>query len=89
MYQIVVYSDAGHLEDGGLMSQSLSPYRSGGKGFYKDERSTQQRDQGRQLKVLYLQTSTFHSDKDNVGPVCILILHHPDSVVEGEQISQS
>ena len=32
----MVNSDAGHLEDGGLMSQNSSPHLSGGGGFYKE-----------------------------------------------------
>ena len=45
-----LFSGAGHLEDGGLMSQSPSPPLSGNRGFYKRERGTEQRGQGRGLQ---------------------------------------
>ena len=40
-----LFSSAGHLEDGGLTSQSPSPLLSG--GFIRRERRTEQTDQGR------------------------------------------
>ena len=34
--ECVLFADAGHLEDGGLRSQSPSPPLIGGPGFYKE-----------------------------------------------------
>ena len=42
----VVYSDANHLEDVGLMSQSPYPHLSTGRGFHKEGRETELRYQG-------------------------------------------
>ena len=68
-----IFSGAGHLQDGGLMSQSPSLPLSGGRGFYK--RGTEQRDQGRGLKSSpHAQVSTVHSDKASDGPVCSILV---------------
>ena len=42
-----LFSGAGSLEDGGLMSQKPSPSLSEAEVFIRRERGTEQRDQGR------------------------------------------
>ena len=92
-----LFADAGHLEDGGCMSQSSSPLLSRGRGFYKEGEGNRIRIKGGGCKVLYVQMSTVYSDKANDvhHPGLVIldsrhpVLLHPDSVVEGQQISRS
>ena len=46
----VLFADAGHLKDGGLMSQSPSPPFNGSRSFYKEGGGIEQTDQGRSLQ---------------------------------------
>ena len=63
------------MEDGGLTSQSPSPPLSGGSEFYKEGGETEQRDQGGGgFEVLYVQTSTVHSNKASDSLVCIVLV---------------
>ena len=71
----VLFSGAGNMEDGGLTSQSPSPPLSGGSEFYKEGGETEQRDQGGGgFEVLYVQTSTVHSNKASDSLVCIVLV---------------
>ena len=72
-----ILSDAGHLEDEELMSQSPSPPLSGGRGFYKEGEGNRTRKREVKeggWKVLYVQMSTVYSDKAND-------VHHPGLVI--------
>ena len=74
MEREVVYSDAGHLEDGGLlMSQSPSPPGTGGGGFFWGRREQNKEIEGGGWKVLYLQMNPVHSDR-NSGGRCVCVI---------------
>ena len=55
--------------------------------FIRRERGIEQigqKDQGRGMKILYMQTSTVHSNKASDGPMCLTpAACHPGSTVEG------
>ena len=85
-----LFSGAGHLEDGGLVSQSPSPRKMDShleahvylsveaEVFIMRQKGTELGNQGGDwkvpYKVLYVQMSTVHSDKASDGPVCIILV---------------
>ena len=73
MERKVVYSDAGHLKERVLMSQSPSPPLSGGRDFYKEGEGNRTEIKGGGCKVLYVQMSTVHSGQPSDGPVCVIL----------------
>ena len=95
-----LFLDAGHLEDGRLMSQSPfledgrltsqspSPPLIRGRGFYKEGEGNRTKRSREGVGKFYMQMSTVHSDLD--GLVCVILAsRHPGSIVQGQQISRS
>ena len=70
----LVYSDASHKEDGGLMSQHSPPWEDGGRGCYNEEERNRTKRSRKGLKVFYVQMSTVHFDKASDGLVCIILV---------------
>lgn len=66
-----IYSDAGHLEGGGLWCQSPSPPSEQEEGLQGG---------GGDWKVLHVPTGTVHAGKAGDGPVCITWLVIPASL---------
>ena len=69
-----LFSGAGHLEDGGLSSQSPAPPLHGGRGFIRRERGQNKEIRGGVCKVPYLPMSTVLSNKAGEGSRCIILV---------------
>ena len=83
-----LFSDASNLEDGGLSPQSPSPGKirdsshkahlplslEAERFFIRREKELNKEIKRGGCKVLCMQTSTVHSDRDRDSPVCVILL---------------
>ena len=87
-----LFADSGHLEDGGLMSQSPTPLLSGGRGIYKEGEGNRTQRSGEGGCVAKFSTCR-QAQSIPIRQVIVQCasswFSHPGSTGESQQISQS